>query len=257
MNKSNLVLKHFSQAANSYDKVAYLQRITGDKLLGQLNTSPKQILDLGAGTGYCSTLLSQKFPDSKILSLDLSPSMLEQIPLDENITPVQSDMNALPIINNSLDLVLANMSLQWSPNLLNTLTGIYQSLSSQGDCLFSLPGPQTLSELRTSWEQVDAFDHTNRFYSETELHQNLSEVGFKSIQLTSKIYHLEFQTLLELMQYLKALGANTILNNQQKTLMGRLKLRKLTEFYETYRNSGSKLPCTYEIIYVKASKENS
>ncbi len=46
------------------------------QLLGEIRSQPKQILDLGCGTGSTTLLLKQAFPSAQVTGFDLSPYML-------------------------------------------------------------------------------------------------------------------------------------------------------------------------------------
>jgi ubiquinone/menaquinone biosynthesis C-methylase UbiE len=45
-------------------------------LIDEIRTQPRQILDLGCGTGSMTFLLKQAFPGAAVTGLDLSPYML-------------------------------------------------------------------------------------------------------------------------------------------------------------------------------------
>jgi SAM-dependent methyltransferase len=71
----------FAAAAAQYDDVAVLQRQTADELLERLSLTtlePETILDLGAGTGRNLALLQQRYPQARLLAMDIAPGMLTQ-----------------------------------------------------------------------------------------------------------------------------------------------------------------------------------
>src|SRR5690625_7044206 len=62
----------------------------------------------------------------------------------------QANYDALPLAQGSVDLVFANMSLQWGTSLANLLMGLRRIMRPDGMVLMTLPGPDTLAELKSA-----------------------------------------------------------------------------------------------------------
>ncbi|MEK7285835.1 MAG: class I SAM-dependent methyltransferase [Nitrospirota bacterium] len=85
--KREIIEKFFSHTGKSYDQVVNLftfgidrlwkQNIIEEIALSFGKTSPKRILDLACGTGILTVLLAERFPDSEIVGVDISPDYLE------------------------------------------------------------------------------------------------------------------------------------------------------------------------------------
>ena len=68
---------------------------------------------------------------------------------------VCADAQALPLRDGSVDLIVSNLMLQWcDPDAV--FAEFRRVLAPSGLLSFSAFGPDTLSELRTAWRQVDA-----------------------------------------------------------------------------------------------------
>ena len=79
MNLLSTICKSFNKSAKHYDNAAKIQREIGLRLferLDYLKITPKYILDLGCGTGYCAQLLTQRYPDAIIVGFDIAELML-------------------------------------------------------------------------------------------------------------------------------------------------------------------------------------
>jgi ubiquinone/menaquinone biosynthesis C-methylase UbiE len=84
--------------------------------LDSLDASPKQILDLGTGTGRAAFLLARRYPDAEVVGVDLASAMLAEArkltppELASRVRFEEADAERLPYPDASFDLVsLANM----------------------------------------------------------------------------------------------------------------------------------------------------
>jgi len=114
----------FERAAASYDEAAVLQREIGSRMLERLDyvrLTPKTVLDLGCGTGQGIDVLAKRWRKAKIIALDLAESMLQCARRRgtwlNRPRPLCADLEALPLADDSVDLVISNASLQWAGNL--------------------------------------------------------------------------------------------------------------------------------------------
>jgi SAM-dependent methyltransferase len=82
----------------------------------RLPTPPRQVLDLGTGTGKAARVVARRFPEAEVTGVDLSPAMIEQarrlLPeeLADRVRFDVADAAALPFQDGAYDLVvLLNM----------------------------------------------------------------------------------------------------------------------------------------------------
>jgi SAM-dependent methyltransferase len=81
-----------------------VNEIAGDKI--------SVIVDCGTGTGFVTKQAAEYFPDAKIVAFDLLDSMLGQArhnckQIAARVIHIKADTFALPLANNSVDLILA------------------------------------------------------------------------------------------------------------------------------------------------------
>src|SRR3989338_10130350 len=70
----------FNRAAADYDAAAVLQREVCMRMLERLDyikLQPAHILDAGSGTGWGTRQLAEKYPATRIISLDIAIGMLQ------------------------------------------------------------------------------------------------------------------------------------------------------------------------------------
>ena len=111
------VKRHFSEAASSFDSAALLHQRVAEELADRLQyvrLSPAVALDLGCATGFCTALLAERYPQIQLIGLDLSCAMLTQnAMLKTRAVRVAGDAESLPLVEQSVDLVVSNLLLPW------------------------------------------------------------------------------------------------------------------------------------------------
>jgi malonyl-CoA O-methyltransferase len=260
----NLVARSFGNAAAKYDDVAVLQRQTGDELLDRLSLvtlQPKCILDLGVGTGRNLNLLAKRYPEAQLLALDIAPAMLQQarqhyqkatgikrwLSFAKRPYYLAGDAELLPLADNSVDLVFANLALQWcDPRI--SFAEIQRILRPDGLLMFTTLGPDTLRELRQSWAKVDDYPHVNMFYDMHDVGEAMMAAGLAEPVLDTDRYTLTYDTAMALMKDLKILGARNVNSGRRKGLTGKDTIKHVADAYEQFRRDNL-LPATYEVVY--------
>ncbi|MCH9645824.1 MAG: malonyl-ACP O-methyltransferase BioC [Proteobacteria bacterium] len=245
----------FNKASNNYEDHAFLQKEVAKRLDQKLNiisSNSAVILDLGAGTGLLSQQLSERFTDSTIIALDFAQNSLKNNSTNKKIC---ADANHLPLADNSVDLVISSLMMQWCPDLKQLFSEIHRVLKNDGLILFSTFGPDTLKELKKSWSVVDNDTHVNTFTDMHDIGDQLLNTGFQSPVMEMETLTLTYQTVIDLLRDLKAIGAQTV-DTRSKSLMGKDKFQLMIKMYESFRQD-DKLPATYEVIYGHAWKETS
>jgi len=253
----------FDRAAPHYDEAALLQHEVGRRFIEQLplfKIEPQRILDLGCGTGQISHALTDYYPKASITALDIAEGMVKSS--RERIKQpgftlwnrprhhfLVADAESLPFADNSFELIASNLTFQWCADLPHLFAEIQRVLTPGGLLLFTTLGPDTLKELRASWQAVDSSIHVNNF---TDMH----DVGdaMLSGKLGDPVVDMEqitvtYEKAITLMRDLKTIGAHNM--NPQRThgLTSPAKLSAVTSAYEQFRMADGLLPATYEVIY--------
>jgi malonyl-CoA O-methyltransferase len=218
--------KSFNRAATTYDSFAILQDTISNKLfdrLKKINLSPLEILDLGCGTGTNGVNLKKQYEKSRIINYDFSENMLSEARLKQKIfilnqinpspySYICGDIEAIPLKENSLDLVWSSSTLQWCNELDLVFNQVKKILKPGGLFIFSTFGPNTLNELREITENLFNEKRTSTFID------------------------------------IKSIGATNGNISKAKGLSGRSFTKKIIEKYEEYRKN-KLLPASYEVIY--------
>jgi len=255
------IANSFSQAATTYDDAAVLQREVGERLFERLELikqQPATILDLGAGTGHFARLLGKKYRKARIVLLDIAQGMLAHAKTKRRWLTheyfICSDAQKLALADQSVDMIFSNLTLQWCTDIDDVFKELHRVLKPGGSLFFTTVGPDTLKELRVSWQTIDNYQHVNKFLDMHDVGDALVRQQFSDTVIDMEHFTLTYPTAFELMRELKALGTHTILEQQQLGLTGKTRFAKLVAAYETFRNDDGRLPATYEIIYGHAWK---
>ena len=246
------VRQTFNKASSKYDEHAFLQKEIALRLSEKLNVisiDPKIIIDLGSGTGFMSSKVTEIFPSSNLICVDFAQQSL----LENNHSyKVCANAYQLPFASNSVDCIVSNLMMQWCPDTKTLLDECYRVLNPDGLFLFTTFGPDTLKELKRSWKVIDNKTHVNEFIDMHDIGDQMLQSGFQSPIMEMEKLILTYEKAIDLMHDLKAIGAQSV-DNRSKSLTGKTNFKKMIEMYESYRENG-KLPATYEVIYGHAWK---
>lgn len=249
----------FSQAAATYDAAAVLQAQVRDELLHRLEVlrmEPEVVVDLGAGTGQASIALKRRYPGGRVVAMDIAHGMLLQArkrqTLLRRFDRVVADAAALPLGDASVDMLFSSLMLQWCNDPDRVLRECRRVLRPGGVLHFTTLGPDTLVELRKSWQAADpGHAHVNRFIDMHDLGDALVRAGFAEPVLDVERYTLTYDDARGLMRDLKEIGAHNATAGRARGLTGKSTLARMLAAYEGFRRDG-KLPATYEVVFAQA-----
>ena len=250
----------FNRAASTYDKVAVLQREVGQRLIDRLDiikTVPNNILDVGCGTGDNTLLLGKAYKRATIVAMDFADQMLKvadtkqswkQKLLNQKIKFVCADAENLPFSDNSFEFIFSNLTLQWCLDLEQTFKEFNRIIKPGGLLFFSTLGPDTLKELRHSWQQLDTSQHVHTFMDMHDVGDAMIRASLTDPVMDVEYFTLTYTTVMDLMRELKQLGAHNASVNRPHQLTGKNHLKNMQQNYEQFRKD-DKLPATYEVVY--------
>jgi len=247
------VARSFSQAAKTYDAAAFFQRIAGERLFERLDyfkLEPKNIVDLGCGTGVFTRELSQRFPQAKTTGVDIAEGMIawcKQKSQSEEY--VCADAVSLPFEDNSVDLIFSNLSIQWVEDLEKLFVELNRVLKPEGLLLFTTLGPDTLKELKQSFSEVDQYQHVNDFIDMHHVGDAMLQAKMLDPVVDAEPVVISYDKATELMRDLKDIGAHNIDRRRNSGLMSPKKLRAVEKAYRQFALDDGQLPATYELVY--------
>ena len=257
------VRRAFSRAAAGYSAAAGLQREIESRLFESLeyleDRVPAAILDLGSGPGTAALELRRRWPKARVVAVDLALPMLKRIaprrgwnPLQRPIDRVCADARALPLADDSVDLIFSNLCLQWVEDLDALFAGFRRVLRPGGLLLCSTFGPATLHELRAAFAAADEEAHVSPFAGIAEFGDALMRAGFRDPVLDRDVDIHRHADMAGLMRGLRDIGATNALSSRRRALTGRGRFAAAAAAYEQFRDDDGLLPATWETITAMA-----
>jgi malonyl-CoA O-methyltransferase len=266
------VQRHFSKAASRYDEAAVLQKLTAqalDERLDLIKLDVKRVVDLGAGTGFLTEMLWQRYPQAQVSAVDLAAPMLAMAKHRWALTKsnqawwkpwanpfphvhfIQANAYHLPFAEASQDIVITNFMLQWCDDLDAVLSEIRRVLRPEGLLMLSSLGPDTLKELRQAWVYVEGDAGHLRMSPFVDMHDlgdALVRAGFGQPVMDVERYTLTYAKPIDLIKDLKAIGATNAQQNRSRQLTGKAKFNAMLKAYEAQRKDGV-IPASYEVVH--------
>jgi malonyl-CoA O-methyltransferase len=248
----------FSRAAPTYDTYADVQPEVATCLIAWLKGREyRKILEVGCGTGFYTSMLAQKFVNSHILAVDISPVMVAEARIKlarySSVRLEKADGEYLPaFISGPFDLITASGALQWFEDLERTIQQYCRILSPSGAILFALFGPDTLFELNKTLRYilgnrvclpVDSF--TNGATLQGLLSRAFNEWDVKELSLS--------RTYPDLLSLLRGLKHTGVAPRMATGPFVRSRVR-LLEIEKSYKKHFGAIRATYQVFICEGSQ---
>ncbi len=220
------IRRRFDAAAAGYDEHAALFDEVGRRLLERLDGlkfEPERIVDLGCGTAGRTLDLRARYPQADLFAFDSAGQMLEQARRRRGrwrrrFELALADFGSLPLAEASVDLIYANLSLQWSTDLAATLAGLRRIMRPRGLLLLTLPGPDTLIELQRAGAVIRSGVNTHA----QEMGDLLTRAGFQEPVLDTDWLTTTHTSVASLLEDLDHLGLTCSLPGGRDEIEGAL-----------------------------------
>lgn len=166
-----------------------------------------------------------------------------------------ADDDVLALSETNYDLVIHAMALHWANDPVGQLIQCRRALKPDGLLLVVVPGGQTLTELRSALGQAEV-EITGGLSPRVlpmgdirDLGALLQRAGLALPVADSTVLKTSYQSVLHLMQDLRAMGEGNALSQRLKTFTRRSVLLRAAELYaQTYTTNDGRIPATFELI---------
>jgi SAM-dependent methyltransferase len=170
---------------------------------------------------------------------------------------VLADEEALPFADQSLDLVVSALALQFLNDLPGALAQIRRALKPDGFFLAAMLGGETLVELRQAFAEAESLieggmsPRVAPFADVRQLGGLLQRAGFALPVADSDRLTVRYDSALALMQDLRRMGATNVLVERRKTPLRRETLARVVQVYaDNYSDADGRVRATFEVIWL-------
>jgi malonyl-CoA O-methyltransferase len=255
---------------------SFLRREVSRRMLERLDLvkiDPERVLDAGCGTGADLSALQQRFGAARLMGLDASAPLLREalqaeaegrstmqkalrrwLPAVAQAASTDApglvcgDFAALPLPNESVDLVWSNLALQWHPQPDSIFAEWRRVLRRDGLLMFSCFGPDTFRELRAAFAAVDDAPHVLPFVDMHDFGDMLVDVGFATPVMDMETITVTYTSTSRLLADVRAWGGNPR-TDRRRGLLGRKAYGRLVQALENLRGPEGSIALSFEIVY--------
>ncbi|WP_334174414.1 methyltransferase domain-containing protein [Pseudoxanthobacter sp.] len=203
-------------------------------------------LDLGSGGAVAQLLRATGKADHAVVADVLAAGPGAEMVVDDE---------ALPFAAESLDLVVSTLSLQAVNDLPGALVQIRRMLRPDGLLLATLPGGDTLAELRDSLISAEseltggASPRVAPFADLRTLAGLLQRAGFALPVADTDRFTVRYDHMFALIADLRAAGATNVLVDRSRRPLSRAVLARAAEIYaERHADADGRIRATVEMI---------
>jgi SAM-dependent methyltransferase len=230
----------------------------GERLLDRLDDVTRRFplaLDLGARHGLLARLLRGRGGIETLIAGDLSAGLLGR--RDPGLAAVQFDEEALPFRAESLDLVLANLSLHWANDLPGALAQIRHALKPDGLFLGVIFGAGTLGELRQVLMEAEVAEtggasaRVAPFADLRDAAGLLQRTGFALPVADLETVTVTYGDLGGLLADLRGMGETNLLTERLRRPTRRAVFARAAALYrEKFADAEGRLTATFRLIFL-------
>ncbi len=290
-NRSRL-RQHRDRAASRIAAHDFLLRQMCERLadrLPDITRSFPMALDLGAHHGLLAEYLPPQAGIETLVQADVSEAMIFSSPFrgeagrgaqQQRLSPISpppnlppkgggilklvADEEYLPFAPASFDLVLSVGSLHWVNDVPGTLAQIHRILKPGGLFLASLPGGETLRELRQSFERAELAisggisPRISPFIDVKDAGSLLQRAGFTLPVTDSDTLTLSYEHPLKLLQDLRGMGeTNALLASTRHFTTRSLLFAALEDYRKHFSTPEGRVTATIDLITLTGWKNDA
>lgn len=264
------VRRQFARRADRLPRADFLLREVERRMLEKLDVVrlvPGAVLDAGTGLGHGAARLQQRYPQARVLGVDLAAALaaraaqLHGPPAHRSLATrlrgwfggeraadvpapmfCAADTGRLPLAASSIDLVWSNLAWHWFADPPAVLDEWYRVIRPDGLLGFSAFGVDTLRELRGAGAQLPEYPDMH------DIGDALAQAGFADPVMDCERLTITWNDPAVLLDELRALGG-VALRGRAAGLRGRRWREQVLAALASLRGADGRIALTFELIY--------
>lgn len=234
----------------------YLLRTVADDIADRLSMVTREFplaLNWGCHNGLVTRALNELKTIGTVVSADPLVEMVDQAPG----LKVVADEELFPFAAESFDLIVSALSLQWVNDLPGALIQLRAGLKPDGAFVAAILGGGSLAELRHVFLLAEeelyggASPRVAPFADVRDFGHLLQRAGFALPVTDRDVLKVRFNSAMDLMRELKAMGASNVLTNRLRVPRSKALFERVNELYsELYSDDDGRVFASFEMIYL-------
>ncbi len=166
------------------------------------------------------------------------------------------DDDILPLDPGAFDVVIHALALHWANDPVGQLVQMRRALRPDGLMIAAMFGGQTLNELRAALAEAETeiegglSPRVAPMGEIRELGALIQRAGLALPVADSVVLNVTYETPLDLMHDLRAMGETNVMPTRRKTPMRRKTLERAMEVYRRNFSTGDRINATFEVIFL-------
>jgi len=236
-------LNHHHQKFTHHD---FLHEWVDTQIINRLDVVKKE---------YEHTLYIGHTP-ARYSSIDKIKEIVHLSPFYRSRSHIVGDDEFLPIKDNALDLIISNLSLHHTNDLLGALIQSQYSLKADGLFIGALLGGETLFELRQCLQQAEMEIYGGispriaPFADIKSLGGLMQRTQYALPVIDSEKVIVEYSNFKKMLHDLRYMGEGNTLIERKKSPVGKKFWRRTEEIYKEQFSEDQKFIATFEIIFL-------
>ncbi|MFC4077606.1 methyltransferase domain-containing protein [Salinithrix halophila] len=261
------IARQFNRLASEYDQVAVAQRRMAHRIMQILEdkeVEPKEILEIGCGTGYLTQLLTERYPEARFTVVDIADRMVavarERTGRARDIQFVVEDVEEWSWRPDQFDLVVSNAVLHWFSQPAASLRGMGAALKPGGFFIGSTFGPDTFQELGEIHRDLERTESLLLPWEHATLVNPGEWEGFlrsAGMVASSQVcwHRIDYPNSYHFLQAIRRMGVCYEVNSDHDVgIEPKLASEVMRRYDRAYRNRDGGIYATYQLIQVFGHK---
>ncbi|MBL8629867.1 MAG: methyltransferase domain-containing protein [Rhodospirillaceae bacterium] len=250
------VRRHRDRASATLSTADFLFREAAVRVADRLNDVTRRFglgLNVGCRHGELVQELGAASKVDHLLQCDFSPRMAMKAAA--TAPTFAADEEFLPIAEQSLDLVISNLSLHWVNDLPGAMVQLRRALRPDGLFLATLFGGETLKELRACLIEAEsqitggASPRVSPFVDVRDAGGLLNRAGFALPVVDADAITVTYADPLRLLADLRAMGETNAVHERSKRFLRRDVLGRALQLYmDRFADARGRAVATFQIV---------